>query len=425
MQVNLAYGRHGLTLRVPDEATVLLPRELAGVADEATALRTALRQPIGSAALRNKVSRDDRVVIVFSDITRPMPNGRVLPVLLAELEHLPRENILLLNALGTHRPNTHDELVGMLGEEIVRDYAIQQHDAWDRDAQVDLGQSRSGHRAFVNRAYCEATFKILTGFIEPHFFAGFSGGPKAVLPGIAGFETVMDNHGYEMLNDPRTTWGETEGNPLWEEIREIVGRTNPDFLLNVTLNRERQITGVFAGDVWRAHARGVAAAKAAAMVGIAEPFDIVVTTNSGYPLDMSLYQAVKGMSCAAQIVKPGGSIIVAAECIDGIPDYGEYRDLVHRAGSVEGILKMIGQPGFRCQDQWEAQIQARIQQVADVYVYADGLSDDEIRGMLLEPCRDIEGTLGMLQRKHGPRARICVLPEGPQTIPYLVPGEGA
>ncbi|MBC7236991.1 MAG: hypothetical protein H5T69_14210 [Chloroflexi bacterium] len=150
-----------------------------------------------------------------------------------------------------------------------------------------------------------------------------------------------------------------------------------------------------------------------------EPFDIVLTTNSGYPLDINLYQAVKGMSCAAQIVRPGGAIVIAAECRDGVPEYGEYRRIVREAGSVEGILRTISQPGYRRHDQWEAQIQARIQQVADVYVYSDGLSDEETRGMLLEPCHDISAMLAELRNKYGPGARLCVLPEGPQTIPYL------
>jgi nickel-dependent lactate racemase len=419
MQVELAYGRHGLTIEAPDDSTVLLPQERPGLPDEGASLRAALRSPVGVAPLREMISPSDHVVIVFSDITRPMPNARVLPWLLAELAHVPRQNILLLNGLGTHRSNTAEELERMLGPEIARHYAILQHDAWDEANLVDLGRTRYGHRMVVNRAYCEAPRKILTGFIEPHFFAGFSGGPKAVLPGIAGFQAIMDNHGYAMLNDPATTWGRTEGNPVWEEIREVAAATRPDFLLNVTLNRQRHITGVFAGDIWQTHAQGVAQAREAAMVPVHEPFDIVITTNSGYPLDINLYQAVKGMSCAAQIVKPGGSIIIAAECSEGVPDYGEYRRLVRDAGSLHGIDEMIGQAGFRCQDQWEAQIQARVQQRAEVYVYSSYLSDEVLREMLLEPCHDIEATLAMLRDKHGPAARVCILPEGPQTIPYL------
>ncbi|MBC7237983.1 MAG: nickel-dependent lactate racemase, partial [Chloroflexi bacterium] len=279
MEIELAYGRDGLTVEVPDDALVLLPRQVAGLSDEAAALRAALREPIASAPLRERVRPQDRVVIVFSDITRPMPNNRVLPVLLSELDHLPREHITLLNALGTHRPNTAEELVEMLGAEIAAGYRIVQHDCWDEANLVDLGQTSFGHPILINRYYMEADFKVLTGFIEPHLFAGFSGGPKAVLPGVAGFASIMDNHGYAMLNHPNATWGCTEGNPIWEEMCEVAALTKPDFLLNVTLNRRRQITGVYAGDIWQAHARGVQFAREAAMVPVDEPFDIVLTTN--------------------------------------------------------------------------------------------------------------------------------------------------
>lgn len=420
MQVELAYGREGLIVEVPGEAMVLQPHEEPGLADEGASLRAALEDPIASEPLCECVGPQDRVVVVFSDITRPMPNDRVLPILLEALDHVPRENILLLNALGTHRPQTQEELDEMLGTEIARGYTILQHDAWNDKEMVDLGMTSYSHRALINRHYLEATYKILTGFIEPHFFAGFSGGPKAVLPGIAGFESIMDNHGYGMLKHPRATWGKLEGNPVYEETREVAAMTEPDFLLNVTLNRRREITGVFAGDIWQAHKQGTDFVARSAMVPVEEPYDIVLTTNSGYPLDINLYQSVKGMSAAMQIVKPGGSIVIAAECQDGVPEWGEYGDLVQEAGSVQGILDIISQPGYRRRDQWEAQIQAIVQQRADVYVYSDGLSDEQTRRMLLTPCHDIEDTVADLRRKHGPGTRLCVLPEGPQTIPYLM-----
>ncbi|HHX45074.1 MAG TPA: hypothetical protein GX714_13965, partial [Chloroflexi bacterium] len=237
--------------------------------------------------------------------------------------------------------------------------------------------------------------------------------------GIAGIDAIMDNHGYAMLNHPQATWGHTEGNPVWEEMREVALMTRPSFLLNVTLNRHRQITGVFAGDMLAAHRAGVEAVRRTAMVAVAAPFDVVLTTNSGYPLDINLYQAVKGMSAATQIVTPGGDIVIAAECRDGVPDYGEYRRLVREGGSLQGIIDMISQPGFHCHDQWEAQLQVQVQRKATVHVYSSYLPDDEIRGMLLEPCHDIAATVADLLRRHGPGARLCVLPEGPQTIPYL------
>jgi nickel-dependent lactate racemase len=350
-----------------------------------------------------------------------MPNDRVLPVLLAELEDagVRRDDITLLNALGTHRRQTPEEMVEMLGQGIVDGYRCVQHDAWDDENLVALGSTSFGHPVRVNRTYQEADVKILTGFIEPHFFAGFSGGPKGVLPSIAGFDSVLTNHGAKMIGHPQATWGVTEGNPIWDEMLEVALTTEPIFLLNVTLNQAREITGVFAGDLRQAHTAGCELVRESAMVPVPHEFDIVITTNSGYPLDLNLYQAVKGMSAAARVVRQRGSIIVAAECWDGIPEHGEYANLLRGSDSPQELLARIESPGFACLDMWEAHIQALIQLRADVFVYSDGLSDEQIRGALLTPCRSIEETLAKLTEKYGPEATACVLPEGPQTIPYV------
>jgi nickel-dependent lactate racemase len=264
----------------------------------------------------------------------------------------------------------------------------------------------------------KASVRILTGFIEPHFFAGFSGGPKAVFPGIVDAEAILDNHGPAMIAHPKATWTVMGGNPLWEEMLAVALSTEPAFLLNVGLNQERQITGVFAGDLLQAHRAGTAFVQETAVQPVAAPFDIVITSNSGYPLDLNLYQSVKGMSAAAQIVRHGGDIVVAAECWDGIPSHGEYRRLLWEADSVEDLLERMMAPGFRCHDQWEAQSQAQIQLKARVHVYADGLSDEELRRALVIPCRSIEGTVAKIRREN-PDATIAVLPDGPQTVPYV------
>jgi nickel-dependent lactate racemase len=421
MKVHLAYGKRGLDVQMPPEAKIVTPRHVPGLLDEPAAIRQALRAPIDAPPLRELVRRGDQVVIVHSDLTRPIPNDRVLPVLLSALEAagVRRGDVTLLNALGTHRRQTPEELAGMLGQEIVDRYRCLQHDAWDDENLVSLGHTSFGHPVRVNRTYLQADVKILTGFIEPHFFAGFSGGPKGVLPSIAGFDSVLTNHGAEMIGHPNATWGVTQGNPIWDEMLEIALKTEPTFLLNVTLNRAREITGVFAGDLRQAHAAGCDFCRQSAMAPVPRLFDIVITTNSGYPLDLNLYQAVKGMSAAARVVRQGGSIIVAAECWDGIPEHGEYANLLREADSPQALLDRIESPGFACQDQWEAQIQALIQLWADVYVYSDGLSDEQIHEALLMPCRNIEDTLAELLHRYGPKATVCVLPEGPQTIPYV------
>jgi nickel-dependent lactate racemase len=353
-----------------------------------------------------------------------MPNDRVLPPLLAELTRagVTDEGIVLINALGAHRPQTEAELRDMLGEEVTERYRIVQHNAWDEDNLVEAARNRAGRPVRVNRIYMEAPTRILTGFIEPHFFAGFSGGPKAVLPGIADIEAILDNHGPDMIAEPGATWAVTEGNPLWEEMMAVAQSTAPTFLLNVTLNQARQITGVFAGELAAAHREGAAFARRTALQAVPEPFDVVITSNSGYPLDLNLYQAVKGMAAAAQIVKPGGDIVVAAECWDGIPDHGEYKRLLWEAGSPDELLETVMAPGFRCHDQWEAQIQAQIQRKARVHVYADGLSDEELRRAMVIPCRSIEATVAEIRRAK-PGATVAVLPDGPQTVPYLGTGD--
>jgi lactate racemase len=421
MNVNLAYGKTGLMVQLPDswDVTVLEPGYIPGLPDVRRLLAEALDAPVQMPPLRELVNRDERVGIVFSDITRPAPSHLLLPALLSALHHLPPENITLFNALGTHRENTEAELRTMIGDELVERCHIVQNNAFDRSTQQHLGRTSREHEAWLNRELASCDWKILTGFIEPHLFAGFSGGGKALMPGMAGQETVLGNHDYGNIAHPSSTWGITHGNPIWEEIREVALLAGRLFLFNVTLNKDKEITGVFAGELDAAHAAGCAFARQSVMVAVPEPFDIVITTNSGFPLDLNLYQAVKGMSAAAQIVRPGGAIVIAADCWDGIPEHGLYGQLLKEAGSPEKLLQTISVPGFLKQDQWQAQIQAQIQQKAEIYVYSDNLSDAQIQGALLQPCRDIVSTAAALLQCYGPQARICILPEGPQTIPYL------
>lgn len=421
MQLQLRYGRDGVNVTLPDSVDVVTTRFTPGLPDEAAAIGEALRRPVESAPLAELVKPGDTVVIAHSDITRATPNACLLPVLLAELEAagVAREDITLLNALGTHRPQTEAELRAMLGDAIVDRYRCLQHDGNDDDGLIALGETSFGHPVRVNRHFMEADVRILTGLIEPHFFAGFSGGPKGVLPALAGAESVLTNHGRAMIAHPKATWGYTEGNPIWEEMREVALMTDPTFLLNVTINAHGQITGVFAGEMLAAHAAGCVFIREQAMVPVAAPYDIVITTNGGYPLDQNLYQTVKGISAANEIVREGGAIVAAAACEDGIPDYGRYAALLVEGGSPEGVLAMLARPGFAAQDQWQVQVQAQIQQRADVYVYSKGLTEAQIRAALFIPCQRIEDTVNALLVKYGPQARVCVMPEGPYSNAYV------
>jgi nickel-dependent lactate racemase len=427
MRVALPYGEKSLTVGIPDEANihVVEPRFLEGIPDQSQAIREALVHPIACEPLTRIVPSSCTVGIVLNDITRATPYKTILPVLLEEINYIPPQQIRLFIATGTHRPNTDAELRNMLGDQIVTQYKIIQNDAANPDCHILLGTSRRGNPIYIHSEFMNCDVRILTGFIEPHFFAGFSGGGKAIMPGLAQLETIMGNHCAELIDDQRVTWGATEGNPLWEEIREAALMADPSFILNVTLNQKKAITGVFAGDFSEAHSTGCRFAKENAMIPVDDRFDIVITSNSGYPLDLNLYQSVKGMSAAHQIVKKGGSIIIAANCWDGVPEHGEYGRLLYQEGTVEQLLDRIRTPSFQCQDMWQAQIHARICKNVEVYFYSHNLNDDQIRNAFLIPVRTIDETVADLLDRYGVDARICVLPEGPQTIPFIPGSEGS
>ena len=420
MRVKLAYGRDGLVVDLPDDrTTVIEPVYAPGLPDEAGALTSAIRNPIGARPLRQTVRADQTVAIAVCDVTRPMPSATVLPVLLRELSHVPRSNIIVLVATGTHRATTPEELDRMLGPDVVRDYRVVNHDAFDADSLVRVGTTPDGTPMWLNRLWMDSDVRITTGFVEPHLFAGFSGGPKLVAPGLAGFDTIMGLHSARLVGDRRSTWGMTEGNPIHDTIRGIAARCGVDFSVDVTINRDRKITSVYAGELFAVHRAGCNVARRAAMRQVADRFDVVLTTNSGYPLDLNLYQSVKGMSAAAQVVRDGGAIVCAAECSDGIPDNGEYKNILAEAAGPSELLELINSPGYRRHDQWEAQLQAQIQLRADVYLKSSYLSPDQVRAAHLEPIDDVEGAIAELLARYGPDSRLCVLPEGPQTIPYV------
>jgi nickel-dependent lactate racemase len=421
MHVSIAYGRGQLSVSLPDGlTTVIEPAHRDGLGDERAAVRAALEAPIGARALRDWLRPGAQVCVVFTDITRPTPNERLIPWLLEYLAEagVPREAITLLNSTGTHRPNPPAELEVMLTPEVVRDYRVINHECEKREDLVQFGHTKTGAPALLHRVLAEADVRIITGFIEPHFFAGFSGGPKGIMPGCAGLETVMSNHGAHHIADPNAAFGINEGNPIWEEMRDIASRVGPSFLVNVTLNERKQITGVFAGDLLQAHRAGAEFVRATAMQPVSGLFDIVVTSNSGYPLDMNLYQGVKGMSAAARIVKPGGLIILACECSDGVPDGSPFDRLLRETTSPEEILARLTQPGFVRAEQWQAQIQALVSKRARVQLYSN-LPPETVRAAHLTPCADIAAAVKAEVARLRDDARVAVLPQGPLTIPYL------
>ena len=418
MHVSLAYGRGRLQVAVPDDAVVISPRELPGLRDEHAAFLEAVRAPTAAAPLRTLATERSTVAISISDITRPTPSERLVPWIMAELAHVPRENFVILNGTGSHRPNTRDELVTMLGAEIVETMRIVNHDAFAETGLTRVGDTPLGGEVWVSDEWLRADVRIVTGFVEPHFFAGFSGGAKGVIPALAGIRTIKHLHSARMIGDPGSTWARLEGNPVQEEIRAAVAMAPPHFLVNVAINPRREITGVWAGHYLQAHEDACRFVARHATRAVDRAFDVVLSTNSGYPLDQSVYQAVKGMSAAARIVKPGGAILVAAECSDGLPDHGSFKDLLRMRETAEDLLRMIEEPGFEMHDQWQAQCQALVQRRAEVHLFST-LPPDTVRSAMLIPSTDIEATLRLLLHRYGPAARVAVLPEGPQTVAHV------
>lgn len=421
MPFRIAYGKGHLSLELPaDRTTVIEPGHCDGLPDERAALFSALELPTGTRRLSEWWQRGRGVCIVFTDITRATPNHRLIPWILEYLHAhgVPKVDITLLNSTGTHRGNTPEELDAMLTPEVAWNYRVINHDCYATEECVQFGTTRDGTPALINRWLANAGLRIITGFIEPHFFAGFSGGPKGIMPGVAGLATVMSNHGAQMIGDPNSVFGELDENPIWCEMRDIALRVGSSFLVNVTLNDERQITGVFAGDLIQAHREGCEFVRATAMQKVEEPFDIVITSNSGYPLDMNLYQGVKGMAAAARILKPGGLLVLAAECSEGIPSGSPFDTLLRESSGADDILRKLASRGFVRAEQWQAQIQSLISKHARILLHSS-LGDDAVRAAHLTPCRNVEAAVREELARVGDGARIAVLPQGPLTIPYV------
>jgi nickel-dependent lactate racemase len=338
--------------------------------------------------------------------------------LFEELDFVPAENFTIILGTGTHRPNTPDEILALVGPKIAREYPIVNHSAFDSETLADTGfVNAAGIPLKMNKEYVAADKRILMGFIEPHFMAGFSGGYKAVFPGVADIDSILHYHRAEMIGDPGSTWGSLENNPTQIAIREHGSALPVDFLINVTLNHQIEITGFYCGDVIQAHEAGCAFAKETAMVACDETYPLVITTNSGYPLDQNLYQSVKGMVAAVEIVQEGGEIILAAACNDGFPAHGNFARLIFEHDSPQAMLDTVYQAGFRMLDQWQIQKLAQVQLKAKVAVYSE-IPADEIQRVSLTPIEDLNGYIHARLSALGDRS-IAVLPEGPLTIPYL------
>ena len=419
--VRLAYGTEGLEVALPAGRTrVVEPRYEPPASDPAAALRDALRRPVAGPPLRERFAGRRTLAISICDLTRPQPREAMVRAILDELDGLVRtEEVTVLVATGTHRGNTEAELLEMLGPELLGAVRVVNHDSRDRSTLTWRGTYGNGVPVWLNSEWVEADFKVTTGFVEPHFFAGFSGGPKLVTPGLAALETVLTLHDAARIGHPDARWGVCVGNPVHDDIRAAAVGTGVDFALDVVLNRDKQIVAAYGGDLLAMHEAARRHARRVSMQQVPGRADVVVTTNSGYPLDQNLYQAVKGMSAAMEVVRRDGVILCAAECRDGYPDHGSYRSELTTAPSPAQLLADIAAREETVPDQWQIQIQAKIASFARVGLHTGGLTDDEVRAAHLTPVPDVSEAVERELAGLGDDAWVCVLPEGPQTIPYV------
>jgi nickel-dependent lactate racemase len=420
MKVDLSYGSQGLAIEIPETpgfCGVLRPRTAPALEDPAAAVARALETPLAAPPLKKIAANRQNACIVISDITRPVPNEIILPPLLKAIEDsgIPAEAITILIATGIHRPNEGDELIALVGREIAGKYRIINHFSKRREEMVPVGEIEAGVDALINKHYLNAELKILTGFIEPHMWAGFSGGRKSILPGISALETLEYMHGPEMIADPGTVYGNLVDNPFHDAGLKIVEKAGADFIVNVTLDTEKRITRVFAGDPVQAHLEGCRFLAPYCSLTLDEPLDFIVTTNSGAPLDCNLYQTVKGITGAAPVVKEGGEIVIASACSEGAGS-PEYIKILEMIDTPENFLKRLMAREFFIADQWCAQETYQVVVRHPVWLYSEGLTRDEIARYHLTPVDSLESAIAKLLEKHGPEARWAVVPDGPLLI---------
>jgi nickel-dependent lactate racemase len=413
VRVDLAYGRHGTSVEVPDSSEVILPVDEPALADEDAAIRAALHAPVAGAPLRALAEGAQRVVVVFPDLTRPMPNRTVLPPLLDELARagVPDDRVTLLCATGTHRQATATEMAELIGAELVARFRVVDHDA-QSDEHVPVGEV-DGVPVLLQREYVEADLRVVTGFVEPHFFAGFSGGPKAVCPGLAATETILEAHHPRRIADERATFLTRHGNPVHDFVRVATDLDPPQLSLDVAINRARRVTAVFAGPLTATHDAACVHVGRTARREVEAPYDLVVSTNGGHPLDRNLYQAVKGMAAADRVRRAGGTVLMAAACADGVPDDGAFARLLAESRTPDDLIASTAGPEL---DRWQAQVLGRVLARGAVRLHSEGLVPEAIRSAQLVPAPDLDEAVGDTLAGLGPSARVAVLPEGPLTV---------
>jgi len=418
MIVHLAYGKKGLDINIPDRnlVKVMTMHGAEALSNPDKAISTALQNPIESPPLSGVVRQAKSACVVICDVTRPAPNKMILPHVFRALEDngITREGITVLVATGLHRPSKPEELEEMVGADIQKHYRVVDHHARIIEEQTYLGETSNKTPVYIDNEYCNADLKITTGFIEPHLMAGFSGGRKMVAPGCAGELTIKSLHSPFFLENQMCREGSIEDNPLHHELLEIAEMAGHDFVVNVAMNESGKITGVFAGHPIRAHESGIRHVRQSVRSTVKELVDIVVTTSAGYPLDLTFYQAVKGMTAALPIVKKGGMLIIAAECAEGLGS-NEFCDMATKFGSAEAFLQTIlSNPVVL--DQWQLEECAKVARKADVVLVSSGIPDEHRDKLFIRSGDSVESALAQGFAKYGDTATVAVIPKGPYTL---------
>ena len=414
MRSGLLFGEKTIDLELPDSVNPLEMKPLRPLSDPAGALYDCLAHPIESPPLSELVQGKKKVCIVVSDVTRPVPNRIILPPILETLlrSGIEKDDITILIATGMHRPNLGDELKTMVGAEIMGEYKIVNHDC-RRPETCEVIDEIDGTPIEINKQYLAADLKILTGLIEPHFYAGFSGGRKSILPGISSFETMKFMHSYRMIDHPKVTNCLLDGNPFHEYGLRVAESAGADFIVNVVINQERRIAGLFAGHYNHAHRRGCGMVFDHSVVPLDHRVETVITSGGGYPLDATFYQISKALICARDILTKGGAIVVACECREGLggPEFCRTLRSVH---SHQEFFSRYCDPDHFVIDQWCAQnIYQVLDYAGEVYVYSPSLSHDEVERLGASKIEDVQETVDRLLET---RPNAVVVPEGPYVV---------
>jgi len=426
MKIHMKYGKAGLQLDLPGDldVTLIQKKAMPVLQDPGRAVSDAFANPAGCKTLREEAKGCRSCCILICDITRPVPNGLILPPLIQELidAGMAPDSIRVLVATGLHRPNEGDELRELVGSDwVLRTVTVANHFARRDDDHVSIGTTSGGIEARLNRRFIQADLRIVVGLVEPHFMAGYSGGRKIVVPGVAHEETIRAFHCARMLEDCRAANCIVEGNPLHSAQMEIVRMVGKCLAVNTVIDEDHQMSFVNFGEIEKGHLEAVSFVRPSAEIRLKTRFKTVVTSSAGYPLDKTYYQTVKGMVGPLDILEPGGNLVIVSACSEGMgsPDYAEAQVCLTNEGP-DRFLQGIIQKKFAAVDEWQTEMQVKAMKKVNIFLYTEGLTKDQ---KALTGVRVIESPLAAVMEsvKQWDDRRVAVIPEGPYVIPLFEP----